>query len=36
MSAMRMDDYYESYRLIAAYLAFLDQVGSIADSQMKH
>jgi Zn-dependent M28 family amino/carboxypeptidase len=36
MSAMRMDDYYESYRLVAAYLAFLDQVGSIPDSQMKH
>jgi putative aminopeptidase FrvX len=36
MSAMRLDDYYESYRLIAAYLAFLDQVGSISESQMKH
>jgi Zn-dependent M28 family amino/carboxypeptidase len=36
MSAMRMDDYYESYRLIAAYLAFLDQVGLVTDSQMKH
>jgi Zn-dependent M28 family amino/carboxypeptidase len=23
--AIRMDDYYESYRLIAAYLAYLDQ-----------
>ncbi len=25
MSAMRFDDYYQSYRLIAAYLAFLDE-----------
>lgn len=30
MSAMRLDDYYESYRLIAGYLAFLDQVASTA------
>jgi putative aminopeptidase FrvX len=36
LNAMHMDDYYESYRLIAAYLAFLDQVGAISDSQMKH
>jgi len=26
LSAIRLDDYYESYRLIAAYIAFLDQV----------
>jgi hypothetical protein len=26
ISAMRLDDYYQSYRLISAYLAFLDQV----------
>src|SRR5271168_4934347 len=26
ISAMRLDDYYQSYGLIAAYLAFLDQV----------
>lgn len=26
LSAMRLDDYYESYRLISAYIAFLDQV----------
>lgn len=25
LSAMRLNDYYESYRLIAAYVAFLDQ-----------
>jgi Zn-dependent M28 family amino/carboxypeptidase len=25
LSAIRLDDYYESYRLIAAYIAFLDQ-----------
>ena len=25
LSAMHLDDYYESYRLIAAYIAFLDQ-----------
>ena len=26
MSAMHIDDYYQSYRLLAAYLALLDQV----------
>jgi Peptidase family M28 len=26
ISAMRLDDYYETYRLLAAYVAFLDQV----------
>jgi Iap family predicted aminopeptidase len=26
ISAMKLDDYYQTYRLIAAYLAFLDQV----------
>jgi len=26
ISAMRLDDYYETYRLLGAYLAFLDQV----------
>ncbi len=24
MSAVKIDDYYDSYRLIAAYLAYLD------------
>ncbi len=36
MSAMRLDDYYESYRLIAAYIAFLDQVGVGSDTEIKH
>jgi len=26
VSAMRMDDYYQTYKLLCAYLAFLDQV----------
>jgi hypothetical protein len=26
ISAMRLDDYYETYRLLAAYLTFLDQI----------
>jgi hypothetical protein len=26
ISAMKLDDYYQTYRLIAAYLAFLDQL----------
>lgn len=30
LSAMRLDDYYQSYRLIAAYIAFLDQVAGPA------
>jgi hypothetical protein len=25
ISAIRLDDYYETYRLLAAYIAFLDQ-----------
>ena len=28
LSAMRRDDYYQTYRLLAAYVAFLDQVSS--------
>jgi hypothetical protein len=28
LSAMRLDDYYQTYRLLAAYVAFLDQVSS--------
>jgi putative aminopeptidase FrvX len=27
LSAIRLDDYYQTYRLLAAYIAFLDQVG---------
>jgi Zn-dependent M28 family amino/carboxypeptidase len=30
ISAMRLDDYYQTYTLIAAYLAFLDQVAGVA------
>jgi hypothetical protein len=26
MAAIRMPDYYDSYRLITAYLAYLDEV----------
>lgn len=28
ISAMRLDDYYQTYRLLSAYIAFLDQVAS--------
>jgi Peptidase family M28 len=34
-SAMHLDSYYESYQLIAAYIAFLDQVGIAAPEQNK-
>jgi len=27
MSAMRLDDYYQTYLLVAAYIAYLDQLG---------
>ncbi len=30
ISAMRLDDYYQTYTLVAAYLAFLDQVAGAA------
>jgi Iap family predicted aminopeptidase len=36
LSAMRLDDYYESYRLIAAYIAFLDQMGLPANDKTSH
>src|SRR5207244_9614657 len=29
LSAMRLDDYYQTYRLLAAYVAYLDQVVGI-------
>lgn len=35
LSAMRLDDYYASYRLIAAYIAFLDQVAGSAQKAEK-
>jgi hypothetical protein len=31
LSAMRLDDYYQTYHLLAAYLAHLDQVAGTAD-----
>ena len=34
-SAVHLDSYYESYRLIAAYIAFLDQVGVAAQEHTK-
>jgi putative aminopeptidase FrvX len=33
ISAMRLDDYYQTYVLLAAYLAFLDRVASAGTSQ---
>ncbi len=33
ISAMRLDDYYETYRLLAAYVAFLDQVLTPAEAE---
>ena len=37
LSAMKLDDYYESYRLVAAYVAFLDQfAGGPEMQQPKH
>jgi len=29
ISAMRLDDYYQTYRLLAAYIAFLDQIANV-------
>ena len=34
LSAMQLDDYYESYRLIAAYIAFLDQAVPVQKAGM--
>jgi putative aminopeptidase FrvX len=36
LSAMRLDDYYQTYRLLAAYVAFLDQVGSVPAAPTTH
>jgi Peptidase family M28 len=36
MSAMHLDDYYQSYQLIAGYIVFLDQLNSVADLKSKH
>ena len=35
-SAMRLDDYYETYRLLAAYIAYLDQVADFPAEPMTH
>jgi hypothetical protein len=29
LSAMNLDNYYQTYKLLAAYIAFLDQVASV-------
>jgi Zn-dependent M28 family amino/carboxypeptidase len=36
ISAMRLDDYYQTYRLLAAYVAFLDQVASVPAAPTTH
>ena len=36
ISAIRFDDYYETYRLLAAYIAFLDQVASTTVAHESH
>ena len=36
ISAMRLDDYYETYRLLAAYVAFLDQLASAPIAPATH
>ena len=33
ISAIRLDDYYQTYRLLAAYIVFLDQVASTITAQ---
>jgi hypothetical protein len=34
--AMRLDDYYQTYRVISAYLAFLDQAAEAPSSPELH
>jgi Zn-dependent M28 family amino/carboxypeptidase len=36
ISAMRLDDYYQTYRLLAAYVAFLDQFTSVSSAPTTH
>ena len=36
ISAMRLDDYYQTYRLLAAYVAFLDQVAGATAAPDSH
>ena len=35
-SAMRLDDYYQTYRLLAAYIAYLDQVAGLPAEATTH
>jgi hypothetical protein len=36
LSAMRLDDYYQTYRLLAAYLVFLDQAAGVPAAPTAH
>jgi hypothetical protein len=36
LSAMHLDDYYQTYKLVAAYLVFLDQVAGVPASSNAH
>ena len=36
LSAIRLDDYYQTYRLLAAYITYLDQVEAIPAAATKH
>ncbi len=36
LSVMRLDDYYQTYRLLAAYLVFLDQIASVPAAPTTH
>jgi len=36
ISAMRLDDYYQTYRLLAAYVAYLDEIATALERQPAH
>jgi hypothetical protein len=36
LSAVRLDDYYQTYRLLAAYVAFLDQFARPSAASTSH
>ena len=36
ISAMQLDDYYQTYRLLAAYIAYLDQLAGVPPSPAAH
>jgi hypothetical protein len=36
LSVLRLDDYYQTYRVIGAYLAFLDQVAGAPSTADPH